>query len=40
MLKYGIMLVPTIVINGKVKFVGTPKREALVKAIQEELSTG
>jgi thioredoxin 1 len=37
-LKHGIMAVPTIVINGKVKFVGVPKKDELVKAIQEEVN--
>jgi len=36
-LKHGITAVPTIVINDKVKFVGVPRKEDLVKAIQEEL---
>jgi len=36
-LKHGIIAVPTIVINDKVKFVGVPRKEDLVKAIQEEL---
>lgn len=35
--EYGIMAVPTIVINGKVKFVGVPQKEDLVKAIQDEI---
>jgi|TARA_B100001971_G_C18263156_1_gene589077 predicted DsbA family dithiol-disulfide isomerase len=33
--KYGIMKVPTIVINGEAMFVGVPKKEILVKAIRE-----
>ena len=36
-LKYGIMAVPTIVINGKVRFVGVPKKDELVRAIREEV---
>ncbi len=36
-LKYGIMAVPTIVINGKVKFVGVPKKDELARAIREEV---
>jgi small redox-active disulfide protein 1 len=35
--KYGITSVPTIVINGEVKFVGVPRKEDLVKAIKEAL---
>jgi small redox-active disulfide protein 1 len=37
-LKYGIMAVPTIVINGKIKFVGLPKKDELARAIQEEVN--
>jgi len=36
-MNYNLMAVPTIVINGKVKFVGVPKKEDLEKAIREEL---
>jgi len=36
-LKYGIMAVPTIIINDKVKFIRVPKKDELVKAIQEEV---
>jgi len=36
-LKHGIIAVPTIVVNDKVKFVGVPRKEDLVKAIQKEL---
>ncbi len=32
-LEYGIMAVPTIVINGTKKIVGTPSREEFVKAL-------
>jgi small redox-active disulfide protein 1 len=35
--KYGITGVPAIVINGKLRFVGVPNREDLVKAIKEAL---
>lgn len=35
-LDYGIMAVPTIVINGAKKFVGTPSREEFVKALSSE----
>lgn len=35
--KYGITGVPTIVINGKVRFVGVPRKEDLVKAIEESI---
>lgn len=31
---YGIKAVPTIVVNGQFKFVGVPKREALLQAIK------
>jgi small redox-active disulfide protein 1 len=33
--QYGIMSVPAIVINGKVKFVGVPQKDDLIKAIKE-----
>lgn len=33
--EYGIMGVPAIVINGKVKFVGVPGKKDLIKAIKE-----
>jgi predicted DsbA family dithiol-disulfide isomerase len=36
-LRYKIMAVPTIVINGTVKFVGLPSRDVLVRNIKEEL---
>lgn len=35
--KYGITGVPAIVIDGKLRFVGVPNREDLVKAIKEAL---
>jgi small redox-active disulfide protein 1 len=37
-MKYGIQAVPTIVINGKIRFLGVPKsREALAQAIKDEV---
>ena len=36
-LKYHVMSVPTIVIGGKVAFVGTPTESALRSAIEREL---
>ncbi len=38
--EYGISAVPAITINGKLKFVGVPKRDDLVKVIKQELKTG
>ena len=35
--EYGIMAVPTIVINGKVEFIGAPTKEALIEAIKKRL---
>jgi len=34
---YGIMAVPTIVIDGEVKFVGTPTKEALKDELSKHL---
>ncbi len=36
-ISYGIMAVPTIVINGTRAFVGTPSRDAFKKAIDNAL---
>ncbi|MDK2790320.1 MAG: thioredoxin 1 [Methanothermococcus sp.] len=33
--KYGIMAVPTIVIDGEVKFVGAPTKEALKEELMK-----
>ncbi|MBN2246977.1 MAG: thioredoxin family protein [Candidatus Aminicenantes bacterium] len=35
--QYGVMSVPAIAINGVLKFVNVPRREALREAILEEL---
>lgn len=35
--QYGIMSVPAVAINGELKFTGVPKKEALKKALMEEL---
>lgn len=37
--EYQIFSVPTIVINGKVAFVGVPDKEELVKAVETKLET-
>ncbi len=37
--EYGIMSVPSIVINGVLKFTGVPKKEELKKALEEEFET-
>jgi len=34
--KYGIMAVPTIVIDGEVKFVGAPTKEALKEELMKK----
>ncbi|ADP77480.1 redox-active disulfide protein 1 [Methanothermus fervidus DSM 2088] len=36
-IEYGLLAVPTIAINGEVKFVGTPSKEEFKRAIEEEL---
>ena len=36
--QYGIMSVPSIAINGELKFMGVPKKEELKKVLQEELN--
>jgi len=36
---YRIFSVPTIVINGKVAFVGVPEKEELIKAVKTKLET-
>ncbi|ENN96296.1 thioredoxin [Methanocaldococcus villosus KIN24-T80] len=36
-MKYGIMAVPTIVINGEIEFIGAPTKEALIEAIKKRL---
>ncbi|WP_423792021.1 MJ0307 family thioredoxin [Methanocaldococcus indicus] len=36
-MEYGIMAVPTIVINGEVEFIGAPTKEALIEAIKKRL---
>jgi thioredoxin 1 len=35
--QYGVMSVPAVAINGVLKFVDVPKREALREAVLEEL---
>ncbi|EHP83607.1 redox-active disulfide protein 1 [Methanotorris formicicus Mc-S-70] len=35
--KYGIMAVPTIVIDGEVTFIGAPTKEALVEEIKKKM---
>jgi len=36
--QYGIMSVPSIVINGELKFTGVPGKEELKKALMEEMA--
>ncbi len=36
-MEYGIMAVPTIVINGEIEFIGAPTKEALIEAIKKRL---
>jgi thioredoxin 1 len=36
--KYNLMAVPAIALNGVVKFVGAPTKEELVEAVKAELS--
>ena len=37
--KYQIFSVPTIVINGKVAFVGVPNKDELIEAVETKLKT-
>ncbi|ADG13871.1 MJ0307 family thioredoxin [Methanocaldococcus infernus] len=36
-MEYGIMAVPTIVIDGEIEFIGAPTKEALIEAIKKRL---
>lgn len=36
---YQVFAVPTIVINGKVSFVGLPDKKELIEAVESELKT-